>query len=122
MSRRAFLACLSILAVVCACDRNPQRAPVSTTPADTVFELDLKPVTPLLPNRPTHYAVDSFGNIYWVQESDRGDDTMFVIGQGEIPRATQLSALNVAAALGSSEGRGNIHGIAAGAGGGIYFY
>jgi hypothetical protein len=48
---------------------------------------------------------------------------MFVIGQGDIPRVTQLSAATISAALGvSSGGKGNIHDIAAGPSGEIYFY
>src|SRR6266496_3162555 len=118
----ARILCLLCITLLCACDRNPPHNPITTAPSEPVFELELKPVTPLLPNRPTHFAVDSLGNINWVQETDRGDDTMFVIGEGEIPRATQLSAGNIAAALGASEGRGNIQGIAAGPAGDIYFY
>src|SRR2546421_6635643 len=116
------LLCLFALTMLCACDRAPAHAPATTAPAPATLELELKPVTPLLPNRPTHFAVDTLGNISWVQETDRGDDTMFVIGEGEIPRATQLSAANVAALLGASGGRGNIQGIAPGAGGEIYFH
>jgi hypothetical protein len=70
-------------------------------------------------------TVDRLGNVYWVQETDRGDDTMFVIGEGGIPRATQLAVPNIAALLGVRESvRGNIHGIAAAAdaGGDVYFY
>src|SRR4051812_39998626 len=105
-----------------SCERRSAAPLPATSPAQIVFELELKPLTPLLPNRPTHVAVDPLGNIYWVQETDRADDTMFVIGEGDIPRATQLSGGTIAAAMNASGGRGNIQGIASGPGGEIYFY
>jgi len=108
------------ITLLSACDRQP--APLPTTAPDPVFELELKPLTPLLPSKLTHLAVDPLGNIFWVQESDRGDDTLFVIGEGDIPRATQLSADSIAALLGAPGGRGNIQGIAAGPAGDIFFY
>ena len=104
-----------------ACERRTPVA-LTTQPADPQLEIDLKPLTPLLPRRPTHIAADPLGNMYWVQEADRADDTLFVIGAGDIPRATQLSAASIALKLGASGGRGNIHGIAAGNRGEIYFY
>src|SRR5688500_18494710 len=121
MTVRALLPLL-LIALISSCDRAP--APVATTsPAsEPTFQLDLKPLTPLLPNRLTHLAVDPLGNVYWVQESDRRDDTLFVIGEGEIPRATQLSAATIAAAMGKPAARGNIHGVASGPAGEIYFY
>jgi len=132
MSRRPtnIVALLLLLAGVCAagvagCDDDPPKPPAATRPSETAIDLELKPLTPLLPNRPTHATVDRLGNVYWVQETDRGDDTMFVIGEGGIPRATQLAVPNIAALLGAGDrARGNIHGIAAAseAGGDVYFY
>ena len=90
----------ALMAVVPGCDGDKPRPVAATTQAaDPVLDLDMKPLTPLLPNRPTHTTVDHLGNIYWVQETDRRDDTMFVIGEGGIPRATQLSVANLAALL-----------------------
>lgn len=119
MMRRFALVLIGLLLV--ACDDTPVYvAPPSSRPA--ALELVLKPITPLLPNRPTHVAVDPLGNVYWSQETDRRDDTLFVIGEGEIPRATQLSVGTIAASLGAAGGRGNIQGLAAGPVGEIYFY
>ena len=120
---RALLCLLTVVGVV-GCEREKGNAGAATRPAAASVDLDMKPLTPLLPNRPTHATVDALGNVYWVQETDRGDDTMFVIGEGGIPRATQLSVANVAALLGADGARGNIHGIAApvSASGDIYFY
>src|SRR5688500_12524527 len=113
-----------LLTSVSGCDRDKPAAGPTSRPVDVSLDLDMQPLTPLLPNRPTHATGDAFGNVYWVQETDRGDDTMFVIGEGGIPRATQLSVANVAALLGGDGGRGNIHGIAAptAVGGDVYFY
>jgi hypothetical protein len=123
MSRRVIfpLLFLALIAPLSSCDRSPPPA-VTTAPSEPVLDLDLKPLTPLLPNRPTHVAVDNLGNIYWAQETDREDDTLFVIGQGEIPRATQLSVPIIAVTLGVPGARGNIQGIATGPEGEIYFY
>jgi hypothetical protein len=123
--RRTILPLLVALLLLIGCgDERPTVAP-ATRPTEVALDLSLKPLTPLLPNRPTHVTVDRLGNVYWVQETDRGDDAMFVIGEGGIPRATQLTVPNVAALLGAGTGaRGNIHGIAGAtdAGGEIYFY
>src|SRR4029079_656295 len=98
------------------------RGGVSTAPVRPALQVDLKPLTPLLPNRPTHVVLDSLGNVYWSQETDRGDDILFVMGDGDIPRATQLSVATVAAALGASGATGNLQGLGAGGGGDVYFY
>jgi hypothetical protein len=111
------------MAIGGACDRRSS-APTTLPARSVVLELELKPLSPLLPNRPTHAAADALGNVYWVQEeSDRGDDTLFVIGEGDIPRATELTAGNIGAALGATtDARGNIQAIAMGPGGDIYFF
>jgi hypothetical protein len=112
-----------LAAIGTSCERERPRALPASAPAQPVTDLELKPVTPLIPGRVTHLAVDGSGNIYWSQEGDRRDDTMFVIGEGDIPRATQLSAGNIAAQLlNEHSGRGNIQGIATGPAGEVYFY
>jgi hypothetical protein len=115
------LCAAALLSGASACDRRPPHV-AATAPAKPTLQLELTPLTPLLPNRRTHVAVDPLGNVYWAQENDRGDDIMFVMGQGDIPRATQLSAANVAAAMGSSGAAGNLQSIAAAASGDIFFY
>src|SRR5688500_17110163 len=53
MLLRALLSLLFVL-VVGACDRDSGRPAVTTVPAaEPTFQLELKPLTPLLPNRPT---------------------------------------------------------------------
>ena len=125
MHRRSTILALLIAVLLSACDEERPVVLPATRPSEPALDLSLKPLTPLLPNRPTHVTVDRLGNVYWVQETDRGDDAMFVIGEGGIPRATQLTVPNVAALLGAgTAARGNIHGVAAAsdAGGDIYFY
>ena len=117
------LAGLLLILSLSSCDRSPARAPTTTIATEPSFEVELKPLTPLLPNRTTHPAVDSLGNIYWVQEADRRDDVLFVIGEGEVPRVTQLSARRFPrAVMGSSGRQGHIQDVAAGPDGEIYFY
>src|SRR5438552_8610735 len=61
--------------------------------------------------------------MYYVQESDDGEDVAFIAGPSDVPRATRLSSANILSAVGASAGeKGNIQSIAAGPGGEIYFY
>lgn len=124
MTRTEIFISIVLLALSCvACDRTPARVPMPATAPAPTLELELRPITPLVAGRSTHVTVDPLGNIYWVQESpDVGNDTLFAIGEGEIPRATQLSAGLIAQALGAPDGRGNIQGVASGPAGEIYFY
>src|SRR3954470_7618114 len=120
---RSFLAILMILALlVFGCDRTSS-APQSEAPRVKLYSLELWPVTPLLPTRPTHVAIDAIGNLHWVQETEDGDDVVFVMGEGAIPRATQLTSANILKALKLDQGgSAHIQSIAAGADGAIYFY
>jgi hypothetical protein len=62
--------------------------------------LEIEPITPLLPRLPTHVAVDSHGNLYWVQESEpqpAGGDALFLMGEGGVPQT--IAALSVPALL-----------------------
>jgi hypothetical protein len=88
----------------------------------------LRTITQLLPNRPTHVAVDRIGQIFWVQESENEQDVLFMIGDGGIPRATRLTSSNILEALqdagdsgGRGRGTGHIRALVA-AEGGVYFY
>ncbi len=107
--------------VVGACDRSPP-APQQQAPRVKLYSLELWPVTPLLPSRPTHVAIDVIGNLYWVQETEDGDDIVFVMGEGAIPRATLLTSANVLKAMNLERGAANFHSITAGVDGAVYFY
>src|SRR3712207_8447565 len=55
-------------------------------------------------NRNTHVAVDPRENIYWSQESDNGQDVVFVMGPaGDLPTATTLTSGNILQQLRSEE-------------------
>src|SRR5262249_32347621 len=117
------MALLIIGALVCGCDRRAPAVPTTQIVVEPSFRMEVKPLTPLVPGRQTHITVDPLSNVYWVQEvPDFSDDTLFVIGDEGVPRATQLSSASIAAALNAPGGKGHIHGIAAGATGEIYFY
>lgn len=97
MSARAAVILMGCLAVVCfggvSCDKPKSAVAVedSTVP---IPQLQVDALAQLLPNRLTHVAVDSAGNLYWVQETDDGRDVVYVMGIGgdEVPRATALTS------------------------------
>jgi hypothetical protein len=106
------------------CDQRPPAgndAPEAPPPPRYAAEISV--VTPLAARRATHVAVDPAGNIFFVQESDDGNDVMFVAGANDVSRATALSSSNILSAAGAAPGEtGNIQSIAAGPAGEIYFY
>jgi hypothetical protein len=76
----------------------------------------------LLPNRTVHVAADTSGKIYYVVESD-GVDGVLLLDEKGIPRATQLTSVNILAALGESYGgNGAIQSLVAGPDGTLWFY
>src|SRR5216117_1135712 len=106
VAMRWSLAAIVMMVALSACDRSPPPAVVSA-PRAKEYLLEIRPVTPLLPERVTHVAVDANGNIYWVQETANGDDMAFAIGEGGVPRATQLASRGergLLAMLGLGEG------------------
>lgn len=130
MSRRpALIVPLMLLWLAPACDRDK---PVKGMPLESSGRriVQLRTLTQLLPNRPTHVAVDRLGQTFWVQESENARDVMFMIGEGEIPRATRLTTSNILAALddegdrtGAGKGSGNVRDLApAERGAFFYFY
>lgn len=117
---------LLLVLVLGGCDRAPSSTAVPTSQAASraplpPMQCDLSIVSPLLPRRATHVAVDPASNVYFVQETDDGGDGMFVIGMSDISKATVLSSVNVLAQM-NAKGSGNIQSIAAGADGNVYFY
>src|SRR5262249_30779651 len=122
---RVVVAIFFLLSFCGACDQPPvptEDLP-TTAPAHKSYAANVSIVTPLLPRRAVHVAVDPPGNLWFVQESDNGDDVTFIAGASEAPRATRLTSANILAAVGASaDDNGNIQSIAAGANGEIYFY
>src|SRR4051812_15807887 len=119
---------VSLVIALIGCNRAP--APPATAPATQAaaklpplgaLQCKLAVLAPLVPKRITHLTVDPSSNVYFVQESDDGSDTMFIIGSEDVSIATPLSARGLLAAM-NEKGSGNIQSIAAGADGNIYFY
>ena len=118
-----------LLVAMIGCDRGGNSpAPAATqaqTPAKQLplgpLQCEITAVAPLLPKRATHLAVDPASNIYYLQETDDGGDTLFIIGSGDVSNALPLSARSILIAMGE-KGTGNIQSIAAGADRNIYFF
>ena len=117
-----------VLVVLVGCNRAatpPATAPSTQTatklPPLGALQCKLAVLAPLVPKRITHLTVDPSSNVYFVQESDDGSDTMFIIGSEDVSIATPLSARGLLAAM-DEKGSGNIQSIAAGSDGNIYFY
>jgi hypothetical protein len=124
MHRLCALILLIMIAAGAACDRK-KATPIFIPPPKEEgpsYEVELQPVTPLAAARLTHIAVDSLGNLCWVQESDQADDTMFIMGEDKVPHAADLSTTRVCEALGISGGTGNIQSLAPARGGDLFFY
>ena len=119
--------CILVVALlVGGCDdgSSTPSVPVMPMPVETgpAYELDLQPIAPLTPNRLTHVVVDAQGNVGWLQEGEGADDSMFMMGEGQIPRMTQLTARRVAETIGGKGATGKMHSIAAARNGEVYFY
>lgn len=120
MVMRIWAWCLLGLLTMAGCDRDS--APVSIPKRPPVPGVELRSVTPLPPNRPTHFTPARGGAVFWVQESEGGRETMFVMSEGGVPVKTPFSAVAVAQALGANGASGSIQSLAAGNDGKIYFY
>ena len=118
-----FPRCSLLLLALASCDRPA--APVAATQAagPTVYAFaELSPIASLVPARATHVMADTQGNLFWSQESPKGDDTLFLFRDG-VPRATKLSARAVLDALGApATATGNFHSLLVDRGDQILFY
>lgn len=102
---KPLLCSLVVCALAASCRRQEQvAAPVPPAPTEAPETdphiLELGPLTQLVPDRPTHLAVDSSGNVYWAQETPDGHDVLFVSGQDDIPQSTGLTSDAIIASLG----------------------
>ncbi len=106
MKFRVRWAVIPLLIALGSCDRSD---PVKGMPLESAGRriVQLRVLTQLLPNRPTHFAVDRLGQTFWVQESENSQDVLFMIGVGGIPRATRLTTSNIHAAFDEESGRGS---------------
>ena len=85
------------------------------------MQCDVSVVTPILPKRVTHLTIDPASNVYFLQESDDGGDTLYILGDGDVANPLPLTARSLLVAM-DEKGTGNIQSIAAGADRNIYFY
>jgi hypothetical protein len=119
-----FIAALSLLVLFGCEPKDDQHAGMPVEPPAHP-SIELKVLAQLSPGRTTHVTVDQLSNVYWVQENTGSgeENVMFTIGEAGVPRATQLSASNILAAMGvaPSGGSGAILDIRA-AEGAIWFY
>src|SRR5947209_5140618 len=109
---RTFILAALLLTPITGCDRgSPSQNPTSTSgdssPVHRAVEVSL--ITPLLPRLRTHLAVDSHGNLYWVQESDpatEAGDLMFVMGTSGVPQTLPaLSGRRLLESLGETNAK-----------------
>lgn len=116
-----------------ACDRSPQTHEPNADfagPSGAGPFLVLTTVAPLRPLRQTHFAVDSVGNVLWVQESESGDagtsnDVVYMLSSvGAVPQATRLTSANILTAMNAPRdgASGSIQSIASAPDGGVLFY
>ena len=103
-------------AVLTGCDQSTTSYSPGDANADATFEpprlaIELSAITPLLPRLSTHVAIDSRGNIYWIQESEPtppGGDLVFVMGDSGVPQTIPaLSVPRILKALGMQEASGD---------------
>src|SRR3954464_4234801 len=97
--------CLIVL-ILAGCDREPAVAPAPKKPPVTVVEVTR--LTPLPPDRRTHVTSNQGGQIYWVQETERGREVVFALSDGGVPSATRFTNQMVLEALGQPNGTGSI--------------
>lgn len=103
------------------CDRAPTA--VKPTPPPVRPSAHLSVVCQIPPNRTTHVVVDLLGNVLYTSETERGLDGMMIVGETGLPRATELTSVNILSAMGETAGgSGTIQDLAVGPDGMIYFY
>jgi hypothetical protein len=90
-----------MLAAACLAGACHRRAPAPPPPsADRPRTVVLRPLTQLLPGRITHVTADAVHNVYFVQETDEGQDVVFVAGPDDVAMPTVLTSAAILAATG----------------------
>lgn len=125
---RTLLVLLLLISVGCDRQSSSQNSDPSADQNSEPIQLavSLTPITPLLPRLQTHIAVDSHGNLYWIQESERvpsGGDLVFVMGDTGVPQtipALSVPRLLESLGLEGAAGTGAIHSIAIGPSNDLY--
>jgi hypothetical protein len=108
------VAALALALVGCGKSKpTPASAQAATEPAASpaaagTASLDprsatIRPLAQLLPWRTTHLTVDAAHHVYFVQESDDGNDIVFVAGPDDIAKPTMLATNSILAATGGRD-------------------
>jgi hypothetical protein len=63
----------------------------------------IRPLAQLLPWRTTHLTIDAAHHVYFVQESDEGNDIVFVAGPDDIAKPTLLTTNSILTATGGRD-------------------
>ena len=120
--------CVIFVALVAGCDRESD-APTAPPAKKKELVVEIRGVTPLLPDRRTHLAPTGTGQLFWVQEAGDatagGRETLFTLADGGIASATKFSDASVLEALGATGepgARGAIQSLAATGNAEVYFY
>jgi hypothetical protein len=115
--------CVIFVALLAGCDRE-SAAPTPAAKKAKELVVEVRGVTPLLPDRRTHVAPTGTGQVFWVQEAADagGRETVFTLGDGGLATATKFSNASVLAALKEQGGRGGIQSLAATSEGEIFYY
>jgi hypothetical protein len=116
--RRACVA-IALSLLTAGCSRPSAPAPAATAPPDP-DSVQVEPIAAVAPNTNTHLATGSTG-VYFVQETDDGDDSVYRLNDLDLAVKTELSSASIAAALGRPAVHGNFQDITA-ADDDLYFY
>jgi len=78
-----------------------------TTPGTATLDhprtATIRPLAQLLPSLTTHLTVDAAHHVYFVQESDDGNDIVFVEGADDLAKPTMLTSSAILAATGGRD-------------------
>src|SRR4051812_98553 len=119
---RAWMVIFVALAV--GCDRESSAPPPPPAKKARESTVEIRGVTPLLPDRRTHVAPTGTGQVFFVQEAGDagGRETVFSLPEGGLAGATRFSNASVAEALNEPGAPGGIQSLAATGEGDVYYY
>src|SRR5688572_13163045 len=113
-----------LLCLLLGCDRDATPTPpAAAQKKDRNLIVEVRPVTPLLPDRRTHLAPTNTGQYFWLQEAEPGKrEFVFAMSEGGLPAATRFSNAAVAEALGQPDITGSIQSLVHGPDKKLYFF